>query len=787
MADRGYSLLKSSSQLAVNSTTSQGRKRLAFLILLTIGILALFIDRPEDGLNKLEQCVAPIPPIAKPPAPLNLWASLTIPETTSIQKWLEDPERNFNLTRVVDSALSDNVIFHIETYYPSKVEALAYLAGGDIPEKYARVTIHHGGDKVPVVRNYLVGPLPIGNDTAMKPLTDIYHESDIPYNARGFISPAESEGIRALITPELTDVMQDLFGDPNIASTLDAGASGPFSFDGKRRRTWLSWRKNLPGSFLHPVGFYLYVDISGTDPSLWKVLKTVYNSQIFYSMDDFLSAYRNGTLIRLPSHPDTEDYSWSTRKRVGEPRDLDHLPGPRSVSFAGLRFRVDRATQYISWMGWGMYLAFDRDMGLSLRDIRLKGERIIYEVSLPQEAIVQYAGNDPMQASTTWQDRYGFMGGGVRDMLPGYDCPLEAVYLPATTYSGMGSIVQEKAICVFEMDSGRPVTRHTGYMKGEFGAVKGYVLTVRSISTMGNYDYIFDYMFHIDGTMEVRVSASGYLQGGYWEPSQEEYGGRIGEMSMGNLHDHSRPRYRRPSNSLLETTTSQEAVHQPWFDPIPGEDDDEWGSVSSKPEDDSKLKYPVNFQGGYAINRWGRPRGYAILAGYNPIHNTVVGSRRLLNNANWARYNLAVSLRKDTEPSSSSIWNANLPGAPTVDFHRFFDGEDIVQRDLVAWVNVGMHHLPHAEDSPNTKTTIAMSSFLLTPLNYFDSDISLDSPNATPGDDWAYDDNGVKQDFTCIPQPAKATYDAEGILREPTTVEEMRDSADMYHRVKVEL
>lgn len=28
-----------------------------------------------------------------------------------------------------------------------------------------------------------------------------------------------------------------------------------------------------------------------------------------------------------------------------------------------------------------------------------------------------------------------------------------------------------------------------------------------------------------------------------------------------------------------------------------------------------------------------------------------------------------------------------------VDFHKFFDGENITQEDLVAWVNVGMHHL----------------------------------------------------------------------------------------------
>lgn len=91
----------------------------------------------------------------------------------------------------------------------------------------------------------------------------------------------------------------------------------------------------------------------------------------------------NKTIERLPPRPDNGvDPSWSTRKRRGPQRDLDHLPGPRSVSFAGLRYRVDRERQYISWMGWGLYLGFDRDMGMSLWDVRMKGERIAYEVCI---------------------------------------------------------------------------------------------------------------------------------------------------------------------------------------------------------------------------------------------------------------------------------------------------------------------------------------------------------------------------------------------------------------------
>jgi len=459
-------------------------------------------------------------------------------------------------------------------------------------------------------------------------------------------------------------------------------------------------------------------------------------------------------------------------------------------------------------------MGFDRDMGLSLWDITLQGERIIYQLA-PQEAIAQYAGNDPLQASTAWLDRHFGMGSSVENLLPGYDCPHEAVYLPATTYSAMGTIVRDKAICVFEQDTGRPVTRHFGYMDGEFGAVKGYMLTVRTISVVGNYDYVFDYMFHIDGTMEVRVSASGYLQGGYWESFQKGYDGKIRERSMGNLHDHV-INYKVDldisgiENSLLETTTAQEAVSQPWFE------DDEWGSTVIQQkitkriletEDNALLKYPTNFQGHYSIinqnqtNAWGMPRGYAIHGGYSPVHNTVNGARRLLNNANWARYNLAVSLQKDTEIASSSLWNQNLPGKPTVDFHKFFDGENITQEDLVVWINVGTHHLPHAEDSPNTKTTVALSSFLLTPLNYFDSDISLDSANAIllsapskAGDSWNFDNYDVNQGYTCIPQipapfeyPPPKVYDADGQLNEAVSLEDARKLAEMYHRMKVEL
>ncbi|KAF8887254.1 copper amine oxidase [Gymnopilus junonius] len=734
-----------------------------------------FGDNWDDGLDATTpaentninqdapgRCVSSHSRQASPPAPLNPWASLSISETSEIEAWLEAPERQLNLTKVKDSDSSDNVVFMIETYNPPKLAALAYLENPSQvsqPERYARVTLHHGAREEPVAKDYLVGPLPVGKRTTIRPLEEIYHRKAVPFNSRG-VELSQMMRMIDFIGRELQPInhaIEDLFGasmrgQPN--DTLSAGMVGPYSFDGSFRRLWVTWRRNGAGTWLMPVNFYQYIDVSGTNPSQWKLLKLVYHDQIFPSVSSFLEAFNNGTLIKHPGQADPNiDLTWAQRKRVGTDRDLDHIPGPR--------YRVDKEQKYVSWMGWGMYLGFDRDMGLSLWDVRFRGERIIYQLA-PQEAIAQYGGSDPAQATTAWLDRYFGMGGRVRNMIPYYDCPQESTYLPATTYSMLGSVYVERAICIFEQDTGKPLSRHTGDTEGEFGAVKSYVLTVRSIST-------FDYMFYLDGTIEVRLSASGYMQGGYWQPNKDPYGGRIHDVSMGNLHDHV-INYKvdfdiaGTSNSLLKTTTQVETVTYPWLD-------DDWGQdhIQQKiireyitNEDDALLKHPPNFQG-EAKNAWGYPRGYAIHPGQSSIHNTVVGSKRLLNNANWARYNLAVSHRKEAEPSSSSMWNLHLPGAPMVDFHKFFDGENITQKDLVAWINVGMHHLN--------------AILLHVPTN--------------PGEPYSYDNYGVQQDFTCLPDsPSPFEYlatqwlEEEGTLR-AMTPDKARDPADMYLRFRV--
>lgn len=124
---------------------------------------------------------------------------------------------------------------------------------------------------------------------------------------------------------------------------------------------WLSWKMNVPGSYLHVVDLFTYVDMSGTDPSKWHLITLVYNEQVFNSTAEFVNAWKSGTLVRSEK-PVLGDEGWADRSRKGNKRDLDHLAGPRPVQFAGPRFRVDEKEQYITWMGWEFYMGFERDM-----------------------------------------------------------------------------------------------------------------------------------------------------------------------------------------------------------------------------------------------------------------------------------------------------------------------------------------------------------------------------------------------------------------------------------------
>ena len=130
-----------------------------------------------------------------------------------------------------------------------------------------------------------------------------------------------------------------------------------------------------------------------------------------------------------------------------------------------------------------------------------------------------------------------------------------------------------------------------------------------------------------------------------------------------------------------------------------------------------------------APNRWGSERAYRLNINGMTYSMTTYGGNPATNPMQWQKYHLIVTKRKDSEMFGSSLFDQVEAAEPYVNLLDYVDGESIAQEDLVAWVNTGLHHIPHSEDSPTVQTPGAYVSVLFRPFNYFDEDPSMDLLN----------------------------------------------------------
>jgi primary-amine oxidase len=352
-----------------------------------------------------------------------------------------------------------------------------------------------------------------------------------------------------------------------------------------------------------------------------------------------------------------------------------------------------------------------------------------------QEAAAQYGGFAPKSATTLYHDTYYSLGASMYPLVEGFDCPFGATYWNLTSHSTNTTNIHQNALCIFESDGGVPLSRHragggtSAYGFRNMGVVKGSLLTLRAIATVGNYDYLFDHAFHIDGSLEVTVRASGYLQSSPYYKDQGAWGPRIHEATQGSLHDHiitfkADFDIIDSDNTLQVTELVSAPTEQPWWPELGVFEQMQLNSYPMTKE--QQFNWAPNGQKMFAVNhatatnKWGTPRGYRIVPGKSNIHLSTLNSPFSLRNSEYIKSHLAVTKQHDTEVWANSVQNLNLPQAPQQDFSKFFDGENIEGEDIVVWFNLGMHHFTRAEDIPVTLYTEAVSSIMIAPQNFFD-------------------------------------------------------------------
>lgn len=192
--------------------------------------------------------------------------------------------------------------------------------------------------------------------------------------------------------------------------------------------------------------------------------------------------------------------------------------------------------------------------------------------------------------------------------------------------------IHRNAIGLFEYTADYPLQRHT--TDSYISVSKNTYFVVRTVAVVGNYDYNIDYIFYLDGSIEIKFRASGFIQGAYYVPGEsEEYGYRVHEQFASSLHDHvlnfkADFDILDQNNTLVSVDIQPTIAEYPW---APGEQRNTMKLTRQNVEAETWLNWPANSASHLVVinddlsNAWGQKRGYRIMPGSGmgaPAHLT---------------------------------------------------------------------------------------------------------------------------------------------------------------------
>ncbi|CAJ2510962.1 Uu.00g065870.m01.CDS01 [Anthostomella pinea] len=683
----------------------------------------------------------------------NVWAGISEHEANDVYDFLVKEWADLNVTRTPRTAY-ENFIFTVEALSPNKSDVLPFLwEDSKEPERWAKVVLSRNTEEKPQLIYHAVGPLPVSEATQVVPLTHPFS------SGRNYVTNLMADFVGSLdfslaLAENVSDITTELLdAKVNRKNPYDPNSLQVFPrFTRQEPGLLIAWIQffrpgmGSSGRTLLPQGIYVRVDATSANVSDWVVGDWFYNGVMYANVDEFRRAMRSPDFLKTPPNVDGP---WTDTEDFDAKPDGRQLPPPVSIQPYGPRYKLDKAEGYMSWFGFEFYLTSTQATGVSLFDVRFKGERVMYELSL-QEALAHYAGDDPMAGGQEFLDTFFGMGTNAFELLPGYDCPGYADYLNTKLHRGGKTETLPNNICVFEFTSDHLLSRHTAQYS--VTASRNTYLTVRSVSTVGNYDYTIDYIFYLDGAIEVKVRASGYIYGAFYannpNKNEDEYGHRIHDALSSSMHDHvisfkADLDIAGSANDLVRLALEPTVISYPWDQPYVKERNTM--HLKEYPvTEEAGLEWPKNSGEFYIVyssdqkNAWGEKKGYRVVSGTgmgNTPHLSILNSTTLGNSARWAEKDIWVVRQKDIEPRGADPLNYLEPLEPLIDFTTIANSESLAHGDtdseydgdLVIYFNVGSHHIPHSGDIPNTLMHTSSSSVMFVPHNFADRDPSRES------------------------------------------------------------
>ncbi|XP_077827880.1 amine oxidase [copper-containing] 3 isoform X5 [Macaca mulatta] len=517
------------------------------LVLLTLAVITIFalvcvllVGRGGDGgePSQLPHC-ASISPSAQPwthPGQSQLFADLSREELTAVMHFLTQ-RLGPGLVDAAQARPSDNCVFSVELQLPPKAAALAHLdRGSPPPAREALAIVFFGRQPQPNVSELVVGPLP--HPSYMRDVTVERHGGPLPYHRRPVLF-REYLDIDQMIfdreLPQASGLLHHCCFYKRRGRNLVTMTTAPRGLQSGDRATWFGLYYNISGAgfFLHPVGLELLVNHKALDPARWTIQKVFYQGRYYDSLAQLEAQFEAG-LVNVVLIPDNgTGGSWSLKSPVppGPAPPLQfHPQGPR-FSVQGRR---------VASSLWTFSFGLGAFSGPRIFDVRFQGERLVYEISL-QEALAVYGGNSPAAMMTRYVDGGFGMGKYTTPLTRGVDCPYLATYVDwHFILESQAPKTIRDAFCVFEHNQGLPLRRHHSDLYSHyFGGLAETVLVVRSVSTLLNYDYVWDMVFHPSGAIETRFYATGYISSAFLFGATGKYGNQVAEHTLGTVHTHS--------------------------------------------------------------------------------------------------------------------------------------------------------------------------------------------------------------------------------------------------------
>lgn len=390
----------------------------------------------------------------------------------------------------------------------------------------------------------------------------------------------------------------------------------------------------------------------------------------------------------------------------------------------------------VRWQNWRFRFALHPRDGVVLYTVGYedggKLRPILHRGSL-SEMVVPYGETD---SNWSWRSAFdvGEYGVGMLSapLERGLDVPEHAQLIDALIAGEAGEPkVLEKRVAIFERDGGL-LWKHADYTGWSQGR-RARELVLFFITTIGNYDYGVQWVFHQDGTLEADAVLSGImLAKGVKEKAQPEHqaGGVFGHLVAPHIVA---PNHQHFFSFRLDLDVDGERNSVVEMNTEADPDDESLNDITHhemplKTEKEARRKLSLDTARKWAIinpcikNSLGAPTAYVLVPGENSVPYLAGGSsvrRRagFINHHFWATQHHPDELYAAGEYPNQSPGGDGLP-------KWVADDQSLDNEDVVVWYTLGLTHIPRPEEWPIMNSTHV--GFKLIPAGFFSRNPALD-------------------------------------------------------------